>query len=338
MERSVSIRHLRCFLAVADSGSFTTAASRLFLTQSSLTATIQQFEEAVGLKLFDRTTRRVAMTEEGRRFRDKAENILREFDASIGDLRAIAHSQHGHIRIAAAASVIYQFLARAIPVFRRSYPNVSISLRDAGSEQVEQMLLHGELDFAITSRHKGYTDLDYTPLLEDSYGVLCMPSHRLAGRPGPLRWSDLPAEGYVAFSADTGIGSFLAAQPGFAALLGAPHDEVSSTTSLYPLLGAGTCYSIVPALAARSDDFPQLVFRELAAPVLTREICLITRRLRSLSPSARRILDALLETFRDGELPPGVRAAGPHDKAVIGRSPTARPRSVHSRTMPHGGR
>ena len=306
MDRTVTIRHLRCFLAVADSGSFTVASNRMFLTQSSLTATIQQFEEAIGLKLFDRTTRRVVMTEDARRFHGEAEKIIKEFDAAIGDLKALAQSQQGHIRIAAAASIIYQFLTRAIPVFRQSYPNVTISLRDAGSEQVERMLLNGDLDFAITSRHKGYPDLDYTPLIEDRYGVLCMPQYRLGQAATPLRWGDLPPHDYVAFSADTGIGSFLAANAAFSPLFATPHDEVSSTTSLYPVLGLGDRYSIVPALAARAEDFPDLRFRELTGPVLTRKICLITRRLRSRSPSARRIMDILLETFHTTPLPPGV--------------------------------
>jgi len=283
----------------------------MFLTQSSLTATIQQFEEAIGLKLFDRTTRRVVMTEEGVRFRAEAEKILKEFDAAIGDLKALAQSQQGHIRIAAAASVIYRFLTRAIPVFRQSYPNVTISLRDAGSAQVEQMLLNGDLDFAITSKHKGYADLDYTPLLEDNYGVMCLPGFHLAQRAGPLRWSDLPPEGYVAFSADTGIGTFLAKNAAFSPAFAGPRDEVSSTTSLYPLLTLGGRYSIVPALAARPTDYPELTFRELTDPVLTRTICLITRRLRSLSPSSRRIVKILMDTFEQAQLPAGVCVSRP---------------------------
>lgn len=307
MERNVSLRHLRCFLAVAESGSFTVASSRMFLTQSSLTATIQQFEDAVGLKLFDRTTRRVAMTEEGMRFKDQADKILREFDSAIRDLQSLAQSQQGHIKIAAAASVIYQFLSRAIPVFRAAYPNVTISLRDAGAEQVERMVLDGDIDFAITSKHKGYDDLDYTPLLEDRYGVVCMPEYAHARLPAtPLRWSDLPPEDYVSLSADTGIGSFLKANACMAPLFAVQHDEVSSTTSLYPVLSLGNRYSILPALAAKGGEIPALTFHELCEPVLSRQICLITRRLRSMSPSARRILEILMTTVEQQELPPGV--------------------------------
>jgi DNA-binding transcriptional LysR family regulator len=306
MERSVSLRHLRCFLAVADSGSFTVASSRMFLTQSSLTTTIQQFEKAIGLKLFDRTTRRVVMTEEALRFRDEAEKILKHFDSAIRDVKAFAQSQQGHIRIAAAASVIYQFLTRAIPVFRKAYPNVTISLRDTGAEQVERLVMNGDVDFAIASKHKGYKDLDYAPLLEDRYGLVCMAQYSLAQMPAPLRWIDLPPRDYVAFSSDTGIGTFLAKHAGALPLFASPHDEVSSTTSLYAVLSLGDRYSIVPALAASSGEFPKLKFCELTEPVLSREICLITRRLRSLSPSARRILDIMLETLKEHELPPGV--------------------------------
>ncbi|MEO5595859.1 MAG: LysR substrate-binding domain-containing protein [Lysobacteraceae bacterium] len=305
----MSIRHLRCFLAVAETGSFTLASARMFLTQSSLTATIQQFEEAVGLRLFDRTTRRVAMTEDGARFRIEAEKVLQGFDSAISDLKAFARSQQGNIRIAAAASVIYEYLVQAIREFRESYPAITISLRDAGAEKVEQMLENGELDFAITSKHKGSDDLDYAPLLEDHYGVVCLPPYGLAYSTAPLRWDELAPQDYLAFSTDTGIGTFLARQSAASSLLKAPHDEISSTTSLYAMLSLGDRYSIVPALAARTEAFPNLVFRELTEPVLTRKICLITRRLRSLSPSARRLLDVLLATLGNSQLPPGVHVS-----------------------------
>jgi DNA-binding transcriptional LysR family regulator len=310
MNRNVSLRHLRCFLEVANTGSFTEASSRLFVTQSSLTATIQQFEEAVGLKLFDRTTRRVVLTQEGLRFVGEAARILKQFDNAIDDLEAHAHSRMGHIRIAAAPSVIYQFLVQAITKFRATYPDVTVSLRDAGAGQAERMVTDGDVDFAVTSKHQGLQDLDYVPLLEDRYGVVCRADHPLARSKAPLRWRDLPAHGYVAFSADTGIGSFLKKHEGEYPALQGRHDEISSTTSLYPVLRAWNKFSILPALAGTLGDFPDLEFIELSEPALSREICLITRRLRSLSPSARRILDTLFATLEERELPPGVTAIG----------------------------
>lgn len=315
MTRNISLRHLRSFVEVANSGSFTTAAARLFVTQSALTATIQQFEESVGLKLFDRNTRRVVMTQEALRFKTEADKILRDFDSAISDLQSFAEGQKGHIRIAAAASVIYQFLVRAVATFRQQYPNVTFTLRDAGAEQVEQMVLDGDLDFAITSRHKGMDELSYTPLLQDRYGVVCRADHPLAQRKGQLRWAALDPAGFVAFTADTGIGTFLREHAGDWPVFRGEHDEISSTTSLFAVLAEGASYSIVPALSAKASGFTNLAYRELGTPVLSREICLITRRLRSLSPSSQRMLEVIMETIRSQALPDGVSIIGTPEAA-----------------------
>lgn len=307
MRHNVTLKHLRCFLAVAESGSFTVAASRLFLTQSALTATIQQFEEALGLKMFDRTTRRVVMTEAAERFRPEAGKVVNNFDSAVGDLMALGQGQQGHIRIGAAASVIYQFLVHAIPKFRQSYPNITISLRDPAAQQVERMVMEGEVDFAIDSKHQGYEGLNYTPLIADRYGVVCHRDLPLAHLKRALRWTDLTPQEYVAFSADTGIGQFLRSHAKNWPVLGGMHDEVASTTSLFAVLSMGKRYSVLPAMALKGREFPELVFRELHKPALSREICLITRRLRSMSPSAQRLLDILLADIQVQALPPGVR-------------------------------
>ncbi|MET0221499.1 MAG: LysR family transcriptional regulator, partial [Tardiphaga sp.] len=172
MAARISLRHLRCFVAVAETGSFTLAASRLFQTQSSLTATIQQLELSVGLKLFDRTTRRVELTREAAWFKGVAERVLREFDNAIGDLQAVARSQQGHIRIAAAPSMMTHVLGPTLVSFRKSYPAISISVTDGGSDKIERAILNGEMDFGIASRLNSFPDLDYVPILSDPYGVV----------------------------------------------------------------------------------------------------------------------------------------------------------------------
>jgi DNA-binding transcriptional LysR family regulator len=303
--KNVSLRHLRCFLEIAKTGSFTTAASRLYMTQSSLTAVIQQFEEAIGIKLFDRSTRRVALTDEAIRFKGEAESIVTRFDTSIGDLCSFAQLQQGHLRIAAAASVIEKFLTQVIGNYRTLYPHITISVRDAGAALVEKMLSSGEIDFALTSRHKGMSDLVYTPLLQDSYGVVFPPNDTLASSDGPLDWHALDPDRYIGFSADTGIGSFLRENVTHSRLFDSVRDEISSTTSLYSLLKIGGRYSIVPALAADAE-LPTMKFRPLKSPVLVREICLIARRMRSLSPSAEAFLNMTREVIQTTRLPRNV--------------------------------
>jgi DNA-binding transcriptional LysR family regulator len=306
MPRHVSLRHLRCFVAVAETGSFTLAASRLFLTQSSLTATIQQFEEAVGVRLFDRSTRHVFMTQEAVRFKAEAERILGQFDSAIGDLQAFSQGRQGHVRISAATSVVNHFLVDAIAEFRIAYPGITISLRDANAALVEQLVANGDVDFAIESRFKGYDELSYSPLFEDCYGVLCRRDHPLAKKSGPIDWDELDPASHIGFSANTGIGAYLRAHAGKPGFFDTPHDEISSTSTLYSMLRIGNRYAVVPALAASEGDASQYVFRELQSPSLSREVCLITRQLRALSSGSEHFLRFLRDTIRNKPIPPGV--------------------------------
>ncbi|AEG94036.1 LysR family transcriptional regulator [Ramlibacter tataouinensis] len=305
MTDRVTLKHLRSFAAVAETGSFTLAAARLCVTQSALTAVIQQFEEAVGQRMFDRSTRRVSLTRQAEQFLPEALRVLHSFDNAVGDLMALSSGRSGQIRIAAAASVIRHFLARSLEEFRLGYPDISITLRDAAAREVERLVIEGEVDFGIESSYQPSESLQYVPLVNDRYGVVCRRDLPVAALQAPLRWADLPAAGYVSFSADTGIGHFLRRHAAHWPVLRQAHDEVSSTTSLFTLLGAGSRYSVVPAMAFRETEFPELVFRELVDPPLSREICLITRRLRSLSSNAERLLKVVVSNLHQARLPAG---------------------------------
>jgi DNA-binding transcriptional LysR family regulator len=319
---NVSLRHLRCFIAIVDTASFTQAAARLFTTQSSLTRTIHQFEEEVGLKLFDRTTRRVVLTQDGRCFQEEARRLLREFDSAVGDLRATAEGECGHIRICAVPSVIAYIVAPMLPAFRRAYPNIAISVRDGRSAEVERAVLDGDADFGISAKFKGYTELCYDPVLSDPFGVVCPHDHPIRALPAPLRWSNLGAHEYVALSSDTGIAAVLQRHPEIGPIAGL-RDEASSTTSLAAILSIGGRYSILPALAARVGQLGTFVFRELEEPRITRDICLIKRRRRSLTPNSQRILKIMIDTLPRAELPKGaILLQGAHnfgEQSVISR-------------------
>jgi DNA-binding transcriptional LysR family regulator len=306
LSSKISLRHLRCFVEVANSGSFTVAASKLFVTQSSLTATIQQFEETVDLRLFDRTTRRVVLTTEAARFKIEAERLLKDFDGAISDLGALAQGKIGHVRIAAAASIIHYFLVNAIDNFRKKSPGVTVTLRDAGAQMVEQMLIDGDVDFAVASALTGSDELQYDPLLEDRYGIVCRADHELARESGPIRWETLNAAEFVELTDDTGIGRFLRSSAPHSKLFSESHDQVSSTTSVYALLNVGNRYTILPALASNLGSLTNFAFRELCEPTLTRKISVITRRNRSLSHNSRRILTALGAEITAMSLPNGV--------------------------------
>ena len=145
-------------------------------------------------------------------------------------------------------------------------------------------------------------------MLHDPFGVVMPLDHPLALLEGPLRWVDLTPYEYIGLTNDTGIGALLEASPELALGKNAnPVDHASSTTSLYAMLSLGGKISVLPALAAKAGPMQEFKFRELSEPTMTREICLITRQLRSFSPNTQRILEVLMDTI--GKIEHGKGAA-----------------------------
>src|SRR5690625_496202 len=297
----VSLRHLRAFVAVAKSSSFTEAAATLFQTQSALTATIKQFEEAVGVKLFDRTTRKVSLTTVGASFLMVAQQVLADFDSSISDLSAISKGQKGHIRIAAIPSIIMHYLRPALLDFRRLHPDITISITDGGSDRIEKIVLDGGADFGICSRLNNYKDLSYTRLMHDEFVVIFPNEHPLAVTSGSLTWASLEKYDHIKLSRDTGIGFFMETerQGGFGFGPSLTGDTASSTNALYAMLGMGGRISVLPALTAHAYPLNVFKFRPLVAPVVRREVCLVTRPLRAASPSANKLLEVLMDSISE---------------------------------------
>ncbi|MBE9603245.1 LysR family transcriptional regulator [Acetobacteraceae bacterium H6797] len=301
MQSSASVRQLRCFVAVAVEGSFTAAAERLFLTQSALTASVQQLEQALGLRLFNRTTRRVDLTAAGSEFLLVAQRLLRDFDGAIADMRATANGERGHVSVATAASVMAHVLAPAISGFMARYPNVGLTIRDGVSGDIQQRVLTGAADLGFTSQWADEPALSFRPLLKDRLGVICAASHPFAAEAGPLEGAALEGQRYFALTMDTGTRMQVQEVPALREILRAPQYEVSTVNMLYWLLRGGDGISIVPALVARLPLFSEFHFRLLENPAVERTICVITRKGRELAPAAQLLLEAIDRHMRGEE-------------------------------------
>ncbi|RTE65799.1 LysR family transcriptional regulator [Amphritea opalescens] len=306
MNTNLSIRHLRAFTEVANCGSFTQAASRLHLTQSSLTATIKQLEQSVGLILFDRTTRRVLLTLQGEQFRPVAEKLISDFDTAIGDLQAIAGQQQGQVAIAASPSTISRLLPPVIDDYRQQYPDIAISLRDDSAGQIEQRVLDNDVDFGIGANHSAHPELNYQPVLSDRYGVVVPACHPFIGE-SSIPWQRLIKEELLFLSADTGIRAQLNQFRQAGQLLLSDQKailEVSNPAGLAALIRQGIGISVLPALAASTESFKELRFIPLIEPPMRRQVCLVSRKGRSLSPAASTLLSFAREHFLSMTLPP----------------------------------
>lgn len=307
---SISMRQLQAFVEVARTGSFTRAADGLHLTQSTLTAQIQQLETQAGLKLFDRTTRRVLLTAEGERFLPVAQRLISDFAAALDDLESRARLREGEVSLAGAPSVVTRLLPSALSRFRADHPKIRIRIRDDSAGSLEQRVLNNEVDFAIAGNHSRQGELEYRPLLRDRYGLVVPQGHRLA-QERSLVWASIPAGELLLLSADTGIRAQLErfADEGLIpiALAGAAM-EATNPAGLAALIAQGLGVSILPALAADTHSFDRLRFIPLEQPRLEREICIITRRGRALGPAAAALLESVQQQLAGMALPREVRS------------------------------
>src|SRR5262245_656673 len=145
----VDLHQLRIFVAVARLGNFTRAAERLGLSQPSLSLHIRQLEQDLGVRLFDRSTRSVALTPAGEDFLPTAERLLDDFRAAAAAVADLAARRRGRVAVAVLPSVAADLLPRAIALLRARHPDVSVSLRDDVAEHIPARVRSGEVDFGL---------------------------------------------------------------------------------------------------------------------------------------------------------------------------------------------
>ncbi|WP_404426315.1 LysR family transcriptional regulator [Thalassospira australica] len=215
MLSSISLRHMRVFVAVADHGTFTAAAEVLGLTPSGLTATIRQFEDVAGTPLFDRTTRQVTLSATGARFLPTARRLISEFEEALGDLDALSKGIGGTIRIAAAPSVLTRILPGVISRFVDEHPDARLRLDELNAGEVHEAVARNEADFGIAGEWHALPDIAFSPLFSDRFGVLCRPTHAFARR-SAIAWSELADQAFVGLGPESGTRAMMAAQGSWA--------------------------------------------------------------------------------------------------------------------------
>src|SRR5262245_1670489 len=130
----VDLHQLRIFVAVARLGNFTRAAERLGLSQPSLSLHIRQLEQDLGVRLFDRSTRSVALTPAGDDFLPTAERLLDDFQSAVAAVADLAARRRGRVAVAVLPSVAAELLPRAMAALHARHHGITVSLRAGVAE------------------------------------------------------------------------------------------------------------------------------------------------------------------------------------------------------------
>ncbi|WP_307478850.1 LysR family transcriptional regulator [Pseudarthrobacter sulfonivorans] len=194
----MELRQLRYFLVVADELHFARAAERLHMTQPPLTVAIRRLERELGVQLFDRTTRSVALTAAGQAFRERVQAAVADLDDAAGDVADVAAGKSGKIRVGFVSSASYTAVPEAIRAFRQQSPRIDLVLNPLTSgEQIEQ-LLEGNLDLGLIRDPGDVPGLNLELLSTEDLVVVLPESHPLAAAT-EIRPLDLEGEPMILF-------------------------------------------------------------------------------------------------------------------------------------------
>ncbi len=303
MPLNLSTRDLRAFLALAETRNFTRAAQRCHLSQSAFSARVRAIETTLGSRLFDRDTRKVDLTPEGRLFEPVARRLVEEFEGLVGDFRDHTTRRKGRVALAALPSLAAGWLPGVLAEYHARYPGIELALADRLSEECIDQVRSGRVDLALASTDPNAIDLMTEELCRDDFRLVCRRDHPLATK-RTLQIRDAGAWPFIHLARSSSVRQYLE---------GALHPlqmrtvlELEHLATVAAMVVQGLGITIVPALTLFHFEHPDLVVRRFAALDLQRTIYVVRRRNVSLSAAAQAMY-ALLRQRRPRSTVAGAR-------------------------------
>ena len=289
---NVSLRQLRALVALARTGSFTQAAGSLHVTQSALSGLIKELESGLGVRLVDRNTRSISLTEVGRSFVPLVEKTLQDLDgalASIDDLKAL---RKGMVRIAAPQLMACTLLPDVIAAYRAEHPGVQVRLTDCAVENVRTRVAAGEVDFGIGPERATSAEISAQPLFEMPFMVVFPQGHALEALPR-ICWSDVVQHPFIALQGQFTERLALDLHVSLQKLTLHPSNEVAFMTTALSMVSARLGITACLPYATSLVRLYQLQMRPLHEPELRRTFQVYVRSNTSPSPAVEKFMEFL---------------------------------------------
>ena len=295
----VNLRQLRAFLTVAELKSFTRAADLLHLSQPALTVQIRNLETALGSKLLDRTSRLVELMRIGRDLLPAFQRLLRDFDATVTDVREAGSGRRGIVRLAVLPSFAASTLPGLILATRRRNPAVDFVVQDAIAGHIRTMLVSEQVDIGITG---GDVTTDEYDILYETTDRLCVifPARHLIGRKRKILLADLFDLPLVLTAVGTSVRAVVDAA--FLAAGRLPNVTCSANYMMtaVAMVRAGLGITILPQSGQEVRTAPELRSRVIDEPAFARRVTIVKKKNRTLPPVTAAFVEDCIAAMRLG--------------------------------------
>lgn len=302
---NIKYRSVKAFLLAAETGSFTHGADRLGVTQPSFTSLIQDLESILEVKLFERTTRSIQLTEAGKDFLQRAQRPIADLEEAYLSMLDLARVERGAIVLGALPSVALTLIPATLGALRRLHPSLQIRVVEAHNDELISMLRTNQIEFALATVVNAVPDLHFEPLLRDSFFSVYSPKHPVAVLKR-LGWDDLfPLDLILLSQGSSARAQFDRAMGSSTAAAGLRYDVTHMTTAVQ-LVRQGLGVALLPRLALPALHIEGLLSRPVQDETAHRTIGILRRKDRHPSPAAEAFWKQLQKVARMTEksLPP----------------------------------
>ncbi|HEX4503758.1 MAG TPA: LysR substrate-binding domain-containing protein [Scandinavium sp.] len=286
-----SLRQLKVFITVAQAKSFSRAGEMIGLSQSAVSHSVKELELQTGVKLLDRTTREVLLTEAGQQLAIRLERLLDELNSTLREAGRVGQQMTGTVRVAASQTISAHLIPQCIADSNQRYPEIDFVLHDRPQQWVLESIRQGEVDFGIVIDPGAVGDLQCEPILSEPFFVLCRQDHAFAALPD-VSWQALQETRLVLQDYASGSRPLIDAALAYHNISANIVQEIGHPATLFPMVEAGIGISILPALALPLPQGSQLMVKRLT-PVVERQLMLARRKNRSLSTAAQALWDVV---------------------------------------------
>lgn len=289
---ALTLKQLRAFVAVYKLRRLTTAAAQLYVTQSAVSALIRQMEEELGVRLFDRTTRSLQPTPAAHDAIEIAQRVLRDLDslsAGLGDLSAL---RRGRVTVACTPTLAEILLPPVIREFRQLYPDIQVNVDDCAPDQFIARLMGDHADFGVGTPDRADDGVQMERLLSDHLSVVYRADDPMAARKS-VRWKELDGVPVATVRPGFGVRPLIDHSAARAGIRLNVAREVSLLSTALWMTSCGMGPSLMPAAYVSYSRDPELLARPLTGPRVSRDIYVLVKAGRSLSPAAQQLVDVL---------------------------------------------
>ncbi len=301
---NISLRQMRAFAETCNKGSFTLAAAELHLSQSAVSMLVRQLESEMNLTLFNRGRTTLTITEAGRQLLPLVQGILRDLQHVKDGATDLRNLKRGSLRLVVSQMLACAWLPPVLAAFRARYPDIELTLTDASTDGVVDVVRSGDVDIGLGPQRPTGDDIAATPFLDVSICLVCPLDHRLARRRNAT-WEDTREDRWVVYSNEffRQLEDTLHAQQ--KAMTFQVATQVTYLTTALALVGSGMGVTAAPLYVRTLAPHFNVHFVALREPVVERSFHVYHRARDALSPAVAAFMALLREQPGMAPVPAG---------------------------------